>query len=95
MKALQTRLTGRDRDLVVLGLDRVLWSVLWSEKIAMRCGRQIIPDDLELLDHELLQLAEIGGRYDIDLLADRLDRVFLHRASECLIARRLLSEVKP
>jgi len=34
-------------------------------------------------------------RYGIDLLADRLDRVFLHRAYECLIARRLLSEVKP
>jgi hypothetical protein len=94
LKALRTRLSGRDRDLIVLGLDRVLWSVLWSE-LSSHSERPIVPDDLELMDHELPQLAEFGLRYRIDLLAERLDRVFLHRTSECLIARRLLSEVKP
>lgn len=95
LKTLRTRLSGRDRDLIVLGLDRVLWSVLWSELLSPLCERPIVPDDLELRDHELTQLAEMGLRYHIDLLAERLDRVFLHRASEYLIARRLLSEVKP
>jgi hypothetical protein len=48
-----------------------------------------------LLDQELPQLAELGLRYRVDLLSERIDRVFLHRASECLMARRLLRDVKP
>jgi hypothetical protein len=95
LRSLRTRLTGRDRDLIVLGLDRVLWSVLWSDELIGLCRRQIILDDLELMDHELAQLAEAGLLYGIDLLAERVDRVFLHRATECLVARRLIRDVKP
>ena len=32
LKTLRARLTGRDRDLVVLGLDRILWSYAWANR---------------------------------------------------------------
>jgi len=95
MKTLRSRLTGRDRDLIVLGLDRVLWSVLWSEQLSSFSERKITPDDLELMDHDFPLLVEVGLRYGIDLLAERLDRVFLHRATEHVLARRLAQELKP
>ena len=87
MKALRSRLTGRDRDLIVLGLDRVLWTVLWNDRLLALSERPVTPDDLELMDHELPLLAELGVRYGIDLVADRVDRVFLHRATEHIVAR--------
>lgn len=95
MKALRSRITGRDRDLVVLGLDRVLWSILWSEQLSSLSERKITPNDLELADDDFPALAEIGLRYGIDLLAERLDRVFLHRATEYVLARRLTQQLKP
>lgn len=95
LKALRSRLTGRDRDLVVLGLDRVLWSVLWDDQLLAMAERPITPDDLEILDCEFTTLADLGIRYGIDLLAERTDRVFLHRAAEHVIARRLLRDVQP
>lgn len=95
LRALRTRLTGRDRDLVVLGLDRVLWSVIWTEELASLAERRITPDDLEVMDHELPLLAALGLRYRVDLLAERVDRVFLNRACEHLIAQRLLGDLRP
>jgi len=95
LKTLRTRLTGRDRDLVVLGLDRVLWSVIWTKELAGLSERRIIPDDLELMDHELPQLASLGLRFGVDLLGERVDRVFLHRACEQVIAQRLFHEIRP
>src|SRR6185437_8376594 len=32
LKTLRARLTGRDRDLIVLGLDRMLWSFAWANR---------------------------------------------------------------
>ena len=95
LKALRSRLTGRDRDLVVLGLDRVLWSVLWTDHLSEMCDRQIAPDDLEIMDHELPQLVRLGLRYGVDLERDHIDRVFLHRATEHIIAQRLLHNLNP
>jgi len=95
LKTLRTRLTGRDRDLVVIGLDRVLWSLLWNKTLSGQACRPITPDDLELLDEELSELARISIRYKIDLRSDRVDRVFLHRATEYLIANRLLRDLAP
>jgi hypothetical protein len=95
LKALRSRLTGRDRDLIVLGLDRVLWTVLWNDRLLALSERQVTPDDLELMDHELPLLGELSVRYGIDLVADRVDRVFLHRATEHIIAQRLLRDVRP
>jgi hypothetical protein len=59
------------------------------------CGREPIPGDLALLDHELLDLAGLGLRFGVELLAERPDRVFIHRATEHLIARRLLTSTRP
>ena len=95
LKALRSRLTGRDRDLVVLGLDRVLWTLLWNDRLLALSKRPITPDDLELMDHELPLLGELGVRYGIDLVADRVDRVFLHRAIEHIVAKRLLRDIQP
>ncbi|MCA9092739.1 MAG: hypothetical protein KDA68_04595, partial [Planctomycetaceae bacterium] len=95
LKSLRTRLTGKDRDLVVIGMDRVLWSILWTEDLNAMSKRPICVDDLELMDHELADLARLGVQYGVDLLSERVDRVFLHRATEYLIAKRLLSDVGP
>ncbi len=95
LKTLRNRLTGRDRDLIVLALDRVLWSVIWTKEFSGQATREIVPDDLELMDHELPRLAELGCRYGVDLLAERPDRVFLNRACELVIAQRLHSDLKP
>jgi hypothetical protein len=95
LKSLRSRLTGRDRDLVVLGLDRVLWSLMWIPAFRDLSTRPIVPEDLDILDTELRDLAEVGLRFGIDLSAERVDRVFLHRATERIIARRLLEEIRP
>ena len=84
LKALRTRLTGRDRDFIGLGTDRVLWSILWSSETAGLSERAITPGDFELTEDELPELASLGFRHGIDLLAERVDRVFLRRALRCL-----------
>ncbi len=95
LKTLRDRLTGRNRDLVVLGLDRVLWSAIWTSELADQAARQIVPADLEVMDHELPRLARLGLRYGVDLLAERPDRVFFNRACELVIAQRLYRDLKP
>lgn len=95
LKALRGRLTGRDKDLVGLGLDRLLWSLLWAQAFDGASDREPRPSDLMLKNEELVDLAELGLRYGVDLLEDKLDRVFLHRATEHLIARRWLNELAP
>jgi len=88
LKSLRSRLTGRDRDLVVLGLDRVLWSVVWGADARPRLN----PEEFILSDDELTDLARLGLLFGVDLQDDRLDRVFLNRAIEHILARRLLRE---
>lgn len=88
LKFLRSRLTGRDRDLVVLGLDRVLWSVAWSGAYEVAYK----PEDLLLRENELKDLAWLGLLFNVDLLGDRLDRVFLNRAVENILAKRFLAE---
>lgn len=95
MKALRTRLTGRDRDLVVLLLDRVLWSICLIDRLASLADRKITPADIELLDVELGELADIALRHRVELLDERVDRVFLHRAHEHLVAKRLFASLNP
>jgi hypothetical protein len=48
LKALRGRLSGRTRDLVTLGLDRILWSFLWAQK--EKCP--FTPADFELRDQD-------------------------------------------
>lgn len=95
LTALKSRLTGRGRDLVVIGLDRVLLSAMWSERLRRQLGRDWLPDDLHLADNELEPLAELSLRSRVDLLGERVDRVFLTRATELLLARRLLRTARP
>ncbi len=91
LKALRSRLTARDRDLVVLGLDRVLLSYLqaFPDEVPYTV------DDLEMTEEDISQIAKIALGLGIDLESDRADRVFLNRAAEHVIARRLLKTKKP
>lgn len=91
LSSLRNRLTGRDRDLIVLGLDRVLWSFL----LAFPDEAPFTADDLELIDEDLKRIAELSLRFGVDLEGDRIDRVFLNRSVENTIAQRLLSRRPP
>jgi hypothetical protein len=86
LKTLRARLTGRDRDLIVLGLDRMLWSYAW----ATRARFPIDPDQFILDDNELSDLARLSILFGVDLTGERVDRVFLNRATENVLARRFL-----
>lgn len=96
IKTLRTRLTGRDRDLVVLGLDRVLWSFLWAarsrqlEHIGEWSPCPYEAPDLEVDPEDLRGLARLLLRFGVDASGDRVDRVFLHRSHEHLVAQRIL-----
>lgn len=43
-------------------------------------------------DEELTSIARFALRYGVDLRSDKPDRVFLHRATEHVLARRLIAE---
>jgi hypothetical protein len=88
LKTLRARLTGRDRDLIVLGLDRLLWSVVWAGNLAL----PFTPADFLLTDDELPELARLSLLYDAAVIGERVDRVFLNRATEHLLARRFLKQ---
>lgn len=90
LKTLRARLTGRERDLVVLGLDRILWSFVWSLRRA-GSGIPIGPEAFILDDDELWDLARLSLTYGADVSGERVDRVFLNRATEHLLARRFLN----
>ncbi len=85
-KALRSRLTARNRDLIGIGLDRVLWSLA----VARPDGASLDPRALALTDDDLEALAACFVRHGIDPREEHPDRVFLHRAHEHVVARRLL-----
>jgi hypothetical protein len=86
LKTLRARLTGRGRDLVVLGLDRMLWSFAWA-----RDGHfQLNPEEFILDDSELSELARLSLLYETDVSGERVDRVFLNRVTEHILAARFL-----
>ncbi|MEN6496975.1 MAG: helicase-related protein [Thermoguttaceae bacterium] len=93
LKTLRSRLTGRDRDLVVLGLDRVLWSILWANPWDDQ-GGLCSPEQLRLTEEDLREIARMSLTFGVGLTGERVDRVFLHRATEFAIARRLLRETR-
>ena len=80
LRALRGRMTRRDGDLIVLGLDRVLLSL--AHTAAPHGDLALYPDDVR-------EIARQARRYGQDLLGDRVDRVFVHRAVEYAVARRL------
>lgn len=89
LKALKSRLSARDRDLVGLGLDRPLLSFLWASPFS-EAGAPYTSSDLLLRDDELAPLARLALERAVDLGGERVDRVFLFRATEHLVAKRLL-----
>lgn len=93
LKALKARLSARDRDLVGLGLDRPLLSFLWYSPVPGHPAPFTI-DDLRIADAELAELATLALERGVDLSGDRIDRVFLFRATEHLAARRLLAHAR-
>ncbi|MDA7918227.1 DEAD/DEAH box helicase [Mariniblastus sp.] len=94
LRVLRSRMTGRDRDLIVLGLDRVLWSLLWLDELREQIQPPLTPDDLELSDNELRELAALSLNTGVDIGGERVDRVFLNRATEHIVAGRLLATRK-
>lgn len=89
LRSLRSRFTRREGDLVGLGLDRVLWSLrwaAWSHDVALP---DIPTDALRLPDEALDDLARLALRYGVDLTGEQVDRVFVHRAVEHLLAHRL------
>ena len=93
LKALRGRLTGRDQGLVPLGMDRVLWS--FRHALERHNGRPFSPKVLLLADQELHELARLALQFGVDLRGERVDRVFVHRATEHILAKRLLEEEPP
>jgi hypothetical protein len=91
LKTLRARLTSRDRDLVVLGLDRLLWSVAWTRDQ----GFPFTPEQFILADAELTELARLSLLFGIEVSGERVDRVFLYRATENILARRFLKASVP
>jgi hypothetical protein len=87
LKSLRSRLTGRDRDLIGISLDRVLWSLAWASRTG---DFPFDPSTFTLTDEELNDLAFLALKYDVNVVGERVDRVFLTRATEHIIAQRLL-----
>ena len=85
LEYLKNRITGRDRDLMPLVLDRVLWSASASDP-----ANGFPLDELVPKPADFTVLAELGIRFGVDLTSERVDRVFLHRALEHAISNRLL-----
>jgi hypothetical protein len=86
---LRGRFTRRDGDLVPLGLDRVLWSLRWAAWSDASPLPDLADADLQLADSDLSEIARLSIRYGVALGEERVDRVFLHRAIEHVLARRL------
>ncbi|MDO9022919.1 MAG: helicase-related protein [Deltaproteobacteria bacterium] len=86
---LRSRFTRREGDLVPLGLDRLLWSMRWASESGELALPEIGQEDLRLTETEMGDLARLSLLYDVDLQAEQVDRVFVHRATEHLLASRL------
>lgn len=94
LKALRGRLTGRERDLISIGLDRVLWSFYRATE-GTPDAALFSPADLHLSDADLRVLARLALSFGVDLSDARVDRVFLNRATEHVIANRLRRDAMP
>lgn len=84
LRALRGRMTRRDGDLMPIGLDRILWSVL----LAGEAHEMLQPADFEVRAEDFREIARLCIKHGVDP-EDKADRVFLHRATENAIARRL------
>lgn len=90
LTALRGRITRRDGDLIPLGLDRVLWSLVASKGFGD--GWPFAPSALELQKGDIADLARTCLRHGMALDEEKIDRVFITRAVEHVVAGRLLRE---
>ncbi len=89
LERLRQRLTSRERDLIPLVLDRVLWSMHWAPPFREKA---IHTELFCPQSDDYREVARLALRFGVDLVGQRLDRVFLHRAAECAQARRVLRD---
>jgi Helicase conserved C-terminal domain len=84
---LQQRLSTKTQGLYQPMLDRVLWSMLWAPPDAGESP--IASTSLLPSSSDYREIARLALVYQQDLLDKPADRVFLHRAVEHSLARRL------
>jgi hypothetical protein len=83
LRALRGRMTRRDGDLITLGMDRVLMSLTVTSRECLP------PQEIKLRKADIHDIARSGLRHGQDLLDEKVDRVFVHRAIERAVAHRL------
>jgi hypothetical protein len=88
LRALRGRMTRRDGDLVVLGLDRVLWSIQFG------ANAKLPRDAFRLEADDIREIARSALCHNQDLLDEKVDRVFVQRAVEHAVARRLRKDTQ-
>jgi hypothetical protein len=86
LESLINRLRGSDADLAMLTLDRVLWSFWWAHPDARV---EVSPAALRMEDDDLDALACVFLQYDVNPTEEHVDRIFVLRATEHVLARRL------
>ena len=91
LRSLRQRMTSRNRDLIPIVLDRVLWSSLWAPPGG---DKALGPDDLKPQREDYEEVARIALHFDVDVSGKTVDRVFLQRAVECAQARRLRATMR-
>jgi hypothetical protein len=95
LDALKKRLTSRRTNLIGVGLDRVLWSLVAWQDTRLCVEQRLQPADLELTDSDLRELARVSLKHGEPVHGEHLDRVFLTRATEHVLAVRLLARRWP
>lgn len=92
LERLRQRLNTKTESLYALLLDRVLWSILWAPP-----GDEPLPfgsTDLQPNGEDYRTVARAALSFGQDVL-ERPDRVFLNRAAEFALARRLVAQTVP
>jgi hypothetical protein len=95
LDALKKRLTARTSGLIAVGLDRVLWSLVAWQATRLCVEPRLTGRDLEMTDDDLGALARISLMHGEEVHGEHVDRVFLTRATEHVISRRLLDRPWP
>jgi len=84
---LRQRLSSKTDSLYQPMLDRVLWSMLWAPPDHKQ--PPIDSTSLRACLDDYREVARLALTFSEDILGKAPDRVFLHRAAECSLARRL------
>lgn len=94
LERLRSRFSRREDSLITLGLDRVLGSLCWVGRCKGSPIEALPSHVLALQPQDLEPLARLFIRYGMDVSDEKVDRVFLHRAVEHILAQRCAGLVK-